>query len=131
MTGVLNPQLSLKQELQAEEIRLPFYLNLATNVDATITPHHILDRGLLWESQLRHKTELLGDGELNYGYLNQDATDDTERWGINYRQSGAFGQGWSHSWVYNNVSDGDYLKDMNPGGTIDRTTHLPSRGQVT
>ncbi|GGY36481.1 LPS-assembly protein LptD [Bacterioplanes sanyensis] len=130
MTGFLNPEFSLNENLQAEEIRLPFYLNLAPNLDATITPHHILDRGLLWESQLRHKTESLGDGELNYAYLNKDATEKQERWGINYRQSGTLGEHWRHSWVYNNVSDGDYLKDMNPGGAIDRTTHLPRRGEI-
>ncbi|ASP37405.1 hypothetical protein CHH28_01330 [Bacterioplanes sanyensis] len=130
MSGFLNPEFSLNEDLQAEEIRLPFYLNLAPNLDATITPHHILDRGLLWESQLRHKTQALGDGELNYAYLNQDASEDRERWGINYRQNGTFADHWRHSWVYNNVSDGDYLKDMNPGGAIDRTTHLPRRGEV-
>ncbi|MBE0482414.1 MAG: LPS assembly protein LptD [Bacterioplanes sp.] len=130
MTGFLNPQITLNGKGQGEDIQLPFYVNIAPNLDATITPHHILDRGIIWEGQLRHKTALLGDGELNYARLNQDATTETERWYMNYQQSGRFGQHWQHRWVYNHVSDEDYLNDMKPTAAIDRTTHLPRRGEI-
>ncbi|MDO6806651.1 LPS assembly protein LptD, partial [Wenyingzhuangia sp. 1_MG-2023] len=79
-------------------------------------------RGWLWESQLRHKTGLFGDCELNYAYIDQDASEDSERWLINYQQSGKFGQHWQHRWIYNHVSDDDYLSDLNSSATIDRTT---------
>ena len=149
-SGFLDPTFTVNGKLQAEDIQLPFYLNLAPNLDATITPHHILDRGLLWEAQLRHKTRWLGDGELNYGYLGSDAlqqqevddfnatlADDatnqreaSERYLINYTQAGQLSQHWQHRWVYNKVSDKDYLSDMKPTAAVDRTTHLPRRGQL-
>lgn len=129
-SGFLDPSFSLNGNGQLEDLQTPFYLNLAPNLDATITPHHILDRGFLWESQLRHKTALLGEGELNYGYMNQDKTEDDERWLVNYSQQGQWGQHWSHSWVYNHVSDNDYLTDLNSASGIDRSTHLPRRGQI-
>lgn len=130
MTGFLDPTFTVNELGQAEDIRIPFYWNIAPNADATIAPHHILDRGVVWESQLRHKTRWFGDGELNYGYLNKDATADEERWMINYTQSGTLGSGWQHRWVYNHLSDKDYLKDMNPMAPVNRTTHMPRRGEI-
>ncbi len=130
LTGFLDPTIAINGEGQAEDIQLPFYLNLHPQMDATITPHHVLDHGMIWENQLRHKTRLLGDGELNYNYLNHDAELDEERWLTNYQQSGRWGEHWSHSWVYNHVSDPDYFRDLSPAGTVDRTTHLPRRGLV-
>ncbi len=129
-TGFLDPSFSLGGNAGLEELKLPFYLNLASNLDATIAPHYFNQRGWLWESQLRHKTRWLGDGELNYAYLNQDATDERERWLINYQQSGTLGPHWQHRWVYNHVSDNDYLADLNSSTAIDRTTHLPRLGQL-
>lgn len=149
-TGFLDPQIAVNGKLQAEDIQLPFYLNIAPNLDATITPHHILDRGLVWEGQLRHKTRLLGDGQLNVGYLGEDdlqqkeyddfnnnlpdgATnqkESDERFLINYTQAGRISQHWQHRWQFNKVSDSDYFNDMDPTGPVDRTTHLPSRGEI-
>lgn len=149
-TGFLNPAFSINGKLQAQDIQLPFYLNIAPNLDATITPHHILDRGLLWESQLRHKTAWFGDGEINLGYLDSDArqkeefadfnanleADATnqktsgERYLINVQQKGQINADWSHRWVYNKVSDKDYLNNMKPTAAIDRTTHMPRRGEI-
>ena len=129
-TGFLNPSFAINGNGQLEDLQTPFYINIAPNLDATITPHHILDRGFLWEAQLRHKTALMGDGELNYGYLNQDQTEEYERWLVNYTQKGNWGRHWSHSWEYNHVSDSGYLSDMNSASGINRSTHLPRRGSV-
>lgn len=149
-TGFLDPQIAVNGQLQAEDIQLPFYLNIAPNLDATITPHHILDRGLAWEGQLRHKTRLFGDGELNLGYLGEDdlqqqeyddfnnelpedATnqkESDERFLINYTQAGRISQHWQHRWQFNKVSDSDYFNDTNPTGPVNRATHLPSSGEI-
>lgn len=130
MTGFLDPSLSINSQLQGEDIQLPFYWNIAPNADATFTPHYVGDRGTVLETQFRHKTALLGDGELNYAVLDHDKTDQTRRWLVNYQQEGRWGQNWQHRWEYNNVSDEDYLNDMTPTAAIDRTTHLPRRGEI-
>ena len=49
-----------------KDAAIPFYLNIAPNLDATITPHYVNEHGTLWENQLRHKTRWFGDGEANY-----------------------------------------------------------------
>lgn len=129
-TGFLDPSFALNGSGQLEDFQAPFYINIAPNMDATITPHHILDRGFLWEGQFRHKTALMGDGEFNYGYLNQDGIDNRERWLINYSQSGEWSKEWTHNWEYNHVSDDDYLSDLNSTNGVNRTTHLPRRGEI-
>ncbi len=130
LTGFLDPTIAINGEGQAEDIQLPFYLNLHPQLDATITPHHVLDHGVILENQLRHKTQLFGEGELNYNYLNHDAELDQERWLTNYQQSGRWGEHWQHDWVYNHVSDKDYFSDLNPTGSVDRTSHLPRYGRI-
>ncbi len=130
MTGFLDPSFSITSKLQAEDVQIPFYWNIAPNADATITPHYIREHGTVLETQFRHKTRLLGDGEFNYAYLDDDKTTGTKRWLVNYEQEGRFGSHWQHRWTYNNVSDEDYLNDMNPVAAVDRTTHLPRRGEI-
>lgn len=130
LTGFLDPSLSVNGMGQAEDIQIPFYLNIAPNLDATITAHHVLDHGLLWENQLRHKTALFGDGELNYGILADDEETGEERSLVNYSQTGRWGRHWSHEFLYNNVSDEDYFSDMNPSASVYRASHLPRRGLV-
>jgi LPS-assembly protein len=150
MTGFLDPTIVINEKLQAEEISLPFYINLHPQADATITPKELLDHGLLWQAQLRHLTSTFGYGELNYGILRNDRSylqDETEtdpvtgeevstnagkqdRWSINYQQSGNITGNWNHRWEYNRVSDNEYFNDMSPSGSINRETHLPTRGEI-
>lgn len=146
MTGFLDPTFSINGEAQATEISIPFYLNLHPQADATITPKQILDHGLLWQLQLRHLTSTFGEGEFNYGYLAADesyqqdlvdpntqqpiAHEKEDRWLINYKQRGDINANWHHRWVYNRISDSDYLNDMSPSLAINRDTHMPTRGEI-
>ena len=150
MTGFLDPTFSINGEIQASEMSVPFYLNLHPQVDATITPKELLDHGLLWQGQVRHLTSIFGYGELNYSELKNDRSylqDQTEidsitgdtvaidtprqdRWLINYQQRGDINENWHHRWVYNEISDNDYLNDTNSGLGINRETHMPTRGEI-
>lgn len=144
MTGFLDPTFSINGSFQAEEMSIPFYINLHPQADATITPKELLDHGLLWQTQFRHLTSTFGYGELNYGILQddrsylQDTTDpDTgettskqDRWNINYKQLGNITGNWNHRWEYNRVSDNDYFNDMSPSASVNRETHLPTRGEI-
>ena len=146
MTGFLDPTFSINGEVQASEMSIPFYINLHPQADATITPKEILDHGLLWQFQLRQLTSLFGEGEFNYGILKGDRsylqdqteadgitpldTDREDRWLVNFQQRGEINQYWRHRWVYNRLSDNDYLNDMSPSLAINRETHMPTRGEI-
>lgn len=130
-TGFLDPVFSINGSGSLAELKAPFYLNIAANADATITPHYLDGHGWIWENQFRHKTALLGDGELNYNYLDQDASTDQSRWLLNYSQRGTFGEHWSHRSQFNKISDNRYLSDLNSSVGIDRTTHMPRRAVLS
>ena len=150
MTGFLDPTFSINGKVQASEMSIPFYINLHPQADATITPKEVLHHGLLWQAQLRHLTSTFGYGEFNYGFLKNDRSylqDETEldatsgeqvavdrdkqdRWLINYQQRGDISNNWHHRWVYNRISDNDYLNDMSPSLAINRETHMPTRGEI-
>lgn len=146
MTGFLDPTFSINGNVQASEMSIPFYINIHPQADATITPKEILHHGLLWQVQLRHLTSTFGEGEFNYGILKNDRSylqDLTEadgitpidneredRWLINYQQRGSINANWHHRWVYNRLSDNDYLNDMSPSLAINRDTHMPTRGEI-
>ena len=138
MTGFLDPTFTINGEVQASEMSVPFYLNLHPQVDATITPKEILDHGLLWQGQVRHLTSIFGYGELNYSelkndrsYLQEDGdTPRQDRWLINYQQRGDINENWHHRWVYNEISDNDYINDTKSSLGINRETHMPTRGEI-
>ncbi len=139
MTGFLNPSLSISPKLKRDlgdsdfvlkDAAIPFYLNIAPNLDATITPHYVNEHGTLWENQLRHKTRWLGDGEANYATLSSDDTTGEKRWLMNYKQSGQWRYGFGHRWEYNQVSDEDYINDFNVSDSTTRVTQLPRHGEI-
>lgn len=130
MTGFLDPSLSFTGSMQAKDIQLPFYWNIAPNYDATITPHYVRNHGLAIENQFRHKTRWLGEGEFNYHILSSDETTDEKRWLINYEHKDQLAYGWQHRWQYNQVSDDEYLDDLSPTESTNRTTHLTRRGEI-
>lgn len=129
-TGFLDPTFSFLGGGELRDAQVPFYINLHPQADATITPHFIRDRGMLWETQFRHLTKTFGSGELNYGLLAEDETSGKKRESINYTQSGRINADWRHSLEYNKLSDVDYINDLNTSLAINRSTHLPRRAQL-
>lgn len=130
MTGFLDPSFSFNGKGQVTNLEIPFYLNIATNFDATLTPQRVIERGIVVNSQIRHKTQWLGDGEFNYSVLDKDEQTDTKRFRINYLQTGQWSDNWRHRFEYNQLSDDDYLNDMRPSGAVNRASYLPRRALI-
>ena len=55
LTGVLAPTIG-RDDRNGLDLKLPVYLNLAPNYDATITPHWYSKRGLMLEGEFRYLT---------------------------------------------------------------------------
>lgn len=130
ITGFLSPEITFNESLEVVDVQQPFYLNLYANLDATITAHYIKEQGLLWESELRHKTKLFGDGQLDYNHMGQNKYNSKERWFFRYQQYGSMLPNLTHSIDYNQVSDNLYFKDMNPLKQTNRDSYLPQKAQL-
>ncbi|EGT0661231.1 LPS assembly protein LptD [Citrobacter werkmanii] len=102
------------------EFYLPYYWNIAPNMDATITPHYMHRRGgIMWENEFRYLTQA-GAGLMEFDYLNSDKVyeDDnpkdsnSRRWLFYWQHSGVMDQVWRFNVDYTKVSDTSYFNDF-------------------
>lgn len=102
------------------EFYLPYYWNIAPNMDATITPHYMHRRGgIMWENEFRYLTQA-GAGLMEFDYLNSDKVfedenprdDNSRRWLFYWQHSGVMDQVWRFNVDYTKVSDSSYFNDF-------------------
>ncbi|EOZ9385676.1 LPS assembly protein LptD [Enterobacter bugandensis] len=102
------------------EFYLPYYWNIAPNMDATITPHYIHKRGnIMWENEFRYLTQA-GAGLMELDYLPSDKVfqdehpteGDKHRWLFYWQHAGVMDQVWRFSVDYTKVSDSSYFNDF-------------------
>ncbi|MBA2039910.1 LPS assembly protein LptD, partial [Escherichia coli] len=99
---------------------LPYYWNIAPNMDATITPHYMHRRGnIMWENEFRYLTQA-GAGLMELDYLPSDKVYEDEhpedsnsrRWLFYWQHSGVMDQVWRFNIDYTKVSDPTYFNDF-------------------
>lgn len=102
------------------EFFLPYYWNIAPNMDATITPHYIHKRGnIMWENEFRYLTQA-GAGLMEFDYLPSDKVfqdehpteGDKHRWMYYWQHAGVMDQVWRFNVDYTKVSDPYYFNDF-------------------
>ncbi|QZY37613.1 LPS assembly protein LptD [Enterobacter cancerogenus] len=102
------------------EFYLPYYWNIAPNMDATITPHYIHKRGnVMWENEFRYLTQA-GAGLMELDYLPSDKVfqdehpteGDKHRWMYYWQHAGVMDQVWRFNVNYTKVSDPYYFNDF-------------------
>ena len=102
------------------EFYLPYYWNIAPNMDATITPHYMHRRGgIMWENEFRYLTQA-GAGLMEFDYLNSDKVyedehpndDNSRRWLFYWQHAGVLDQVWRFNVDYTQVSDTSYFNDF-------------------
>lgn len=102
------------------EFYLPYYWNIAPNMDATITPHYMHRRGnIMWENEFRYLTQA-GEGVMELDYLPSDKVyeddhpkeGDKHRWLFYWQHSGVMDQVWRFNVDYTKVSDSSYFNDF-------------------
>ncbi|QIM41487.1 LPS assembly protein LptD [Leclercia adecarboxylata] len=112
-----NAQYSTKNYF---EFYLPYYWNIAPNMDATITPHYIHKRGnIMWENEFRYMTHA-GEGLMELDYLPSDKVfedehpteGDRHRWLYYWQHAGVMDQVWRFNVNYTKVSDPYYFNDF-------------------
>lgn len=139
-SGLLYPTIGTSNTESGIFLSTPYYLNLAENYDATITPTYIGGRGVHYDIEGRHKNNYT-DSVLMLGYIDKDDfydgeqallgnTKDASRWGLSFEQEiHPFANGWSGELKFSEVSDNNYLEDLNQGLNIDRTDYLDRRAE--
>ncbi|WP_062771842.1 LPS assembly protein LptD [Kluyvera intermedia] len=102
------------------EFSLPYYWNIAPNMDATLTPHYMDKRGgVMWENEFRYLSTL-GQGLFEFDYLPSDDVyehdnpndDNSRRWLFYWQHAGVLDQVWRFNVDYTKVSDPGYFNDF-------------------
>jgi LPS-assembly protein len=141
-SGFLYPTVGSSNTESGIFLSIPYYLNLAENYDTTVTPTYIGGRGIHYDIEGRHKS-IYTDSLLMLSYIDKDdyfdseqellnRSDDPTRWGLSFDQDiHPFADGWSGQLKFSEVSDNNYLEDLNQGLNIDRTDNLDRRAEFS
>ncbi|WNC71616.1 LPS assembly protein LptD [Thalassotalea psychrophila] len=112
-TGFLYPTISSSSSKGAE-VGLPFYWNIAENMDATITPIHMSERGTQLNTEFRYLTGQQF-GQIDLEYLDKDKeliNNDDARYLARYQHAGTFAENYRVYVDYSDISDDNYLVDI-------------------
>ena len=111
-SGFLWP--SIGSSSSGLDIAAPYYLNLAPNYDATLTPRLITDRGTMLEVEGRYLNRF-SNWVVSGSQLNNDDKTGDDRWSLGVQESGNLNSYFSTLIDYNRVSDNDYFRDFSVG----------------
>ena len=146
VSGFLFPDIGYG-DTNGLDVALPYYLNLAPNYDATLTPRYISERGLMGEAEFRHLSRW-SNTEIGGGYMPEDDLYDGKLSKDDWKALGSPGEfepsdRWIASidhagWLGNFrtltdlawVSDDDYLRDLGTNLAVSSQVELESTAAV-
>jgi len=121
-SGVLTPEIGSTGR-SGNELRIPYYWNIAENYDATFSPRLLTDRGLQIGTEFRYLLQN-SDGILEVEYLPDDTKFNDNRHQIRFEHQTLFANGWRNQIDFRNVSDNQYFEDLGGSLSISSITHL-------
>jgi LPS-assembly protein len=127
-SGFLLPSLGNSNDAGYDLI-VPYYLNLAPNLDATLNPRLIRDRGAMLGGEFRY----LGEhqrGEIDATYLDRDDRSGETRGAFDWVHQGQLGAHWFVDTSLHDVSDQRYFEDFGDSLTAVATSLLPSHAYL-
>jgi len=105
------------------EVTMPYYWNIAPNMDATFAPRIMTKRGLMLNNEFRY-LESSYTGELHVDVLPGDALAKRDRGRFGLRHAQSFGGGFSGQINFNRVSDNAYYRDLSDSYTTTSQVNL-------
>jgi LPS-assembly protein len=122
-SGWLIPNFGTSRQ-RGLDISAPWYWNIAPNMDATITPRFMSERGLQMGGEYRYLTEDHA-GTLTGEYLFEDDETGAERWlgAIDHASDLPLGLRGTVNMIA--VSDSGYFEDLSSSLASTSQTHLP------
>jgi LPS-assembly protein len=109
-TGLLFPSYEMS-DTNGITITQPLYINITSNMDATITPTYMQKRGTKVAGEYRYMFEA-GNGNLQAEYLSDDKIRGYDRYLYHWDHNISFAKNWNFNARYNKVSDDFYFSDL-------------------
>jgi LPS-assembly protein len=127
-SGLLAPSFGTTTK-SGVELSMPYYWNIAPDMDATIAPRYLSKRGMQLQGEFRYLDENYS-GEDNLELLPNDSQADRDRYYAKILHSHTFGRGWSGNLHIERVSDDQYFSDMTTSIVATSRVNLPQRGNL-
>lgn len=105
------------------DFSIPYYFNLASNYDLTLTPRYIQKRGVYLGSEFRYLQPNYF-GTANLEYLPNDAITSSDRYHFNLQHEQFFSPNLKFSVDFQGVSDDNYFRDLSSKITDTSKTNL-------
>ena len=111
-SGLLSPKLGYN-ERNGFDIELPFYLNLAPNYDATLSPRWISKRGVAMGAEFRYlSAQGQHAGEISGSWIGDDRITGQDRGVGRWRHHSGLDANWQLRADIQHVSDPAYFQDF-------------------
>jgi LPS-assembly protein len=129
-SGFLPPTIG-SSNVSGFDFTLPYYWNIAPEMDATFAPRILGKRGVLLGGQYRYLVQR-GDGQLDATYLPVDSErQDDARWLVGYTHDQYFDGPRGNLFVkFNRVSDDKYFEDFGTNLALTSRRYLEQRADV-
>ncbi len=125
-SGFLSPALGFTEK-NGHEVTLPYYWNIAPNLDATITPRRMSKRGLMLNNELRYLASSYS-GEAHLDVLPDDRIAAVRRSRQALKHAHNFAPGLNATINLNRVSDNAYFRDLSNAVNETSQTNLLREG---
>ena len=106
------------------EVSLPYYWNIAENLDATVTPKIYTKRGLQLGGEFRYLEPRFA-GIFESEFLPHDRIAQSDRYFLGLQHAQQFGGGWHAAVNAQKVSDDNYFRDLSTKIANTSQTNLP------
>lgn len=128
-SGLLSPTFGSTSN-SGLELTLPYYWNIAPNMDATIAPRALTKRGMQLGSEFRYLGETYR-GEARAEILQNDRMANRDRYAYSVLHTQNLGYGFTGAVNYNKVSDDTYFTDLSSRITNTAQTQLLQQGLLS
>lgn len=108
-SGLLPPRIGTANN--KFDISVPYYWNIAPNLDTTFTPRFMLERGTVVANELRYLTPH-SNGQSNIEWLGNDQVTKRDRYGLSFNHNQRISQSISAGIRFQKVSDYAYFADF-------------------
>jgi LPS-assembly protein len=126
-SGFLTPHLGSSSR-SGVEVTVPYYWNIAPNLDYTLSPRVLTKRGLQLNNEFRYLQPNYS-GEARFEILPSDRQrNDDERYAMFLRHQQALPYGWQGALNLQKVSDDTYFTDLSTRISLTSQVLLPREG---
>ncbi|WP_298443617.1 LPS assembly protein LptD [uncultured Ferrimonas sp.] len=130
-SGFLFPSLSSSSK-NGIDVSVPYYWNIAPNLDATLTTQYMSKRGTFFSGIGRY-LQPWGAGQVNLEYIGNDrlTANNDERYLFHIEHAGRLDENWRLYADYTHISDDNYFTDLDSSVNDATDNQISREGEVS